>query len=266
MPRDVSVERAARGAGDGGLAGKRDVLVVGVPDGRIAAGPAGGEHDRRLVEDPVHGRSLTARPASRPRAGARARARVPSTSTNSGPSNGSRAREAQSRTRAGSRARRGSAASPESESETRLKIAGAALARAPRARSVSSAAEVELAVGDRVAVRIVARVAERCRRSAPRAPRRCSARAPRPRRGPGPRASPAPRRDRPRSAGGGGSPRARPARPAWVSVDPVVRLVLDQAELGHPLQHRGHRPRRDAEPLGERRGRRPGPRARRASA
>ena len=58
------------------------------------------------------------------------------------------------------------------------------------------------------------------RRSAARAPRRCSARAPRPRRGPGPRACRAPRRGRTRSAGGGGSPRAPPARPAAVSATP----------------------------------------------
>ena len=89
--------------------------------------------------------------------------------------------------------------------------------------------------------------------SAPRAPRRCSARAPRPRRGRGPRASRAPRRGRPRSAGGGGSPRARPARPPR-SARRRGRAVLDQAQLGHPLQHRGHGPGRDAEPLGQRRG------------
>ena len=36
--------------------------------------------------------------------------------------------------------------------------------------------------------------------------------------------------------------------------DPVVGLVLDQAHLGHPLQHRRNGPRRDAEALGQRRG------------
>ena len=51
------------------------------------------------------------------------------------------------------------------------------------------------------------------RRSAARGPPRCSAREPRPRRGRDPTACRAPRRGKPRSAGGGGSPPARPARP-----------------------------------------------------
>ena len=37
-------------------------------------------------------------------------------------------------------------------------------------------------------------------------------------------------------------------------LDAPVGLVADQAELGHPLDHRRHRSRRDAEPLGEGRG------------
>ena len=80
--------------------------------------------------------------------------------------------------------------------------------------------DVELGARDRVAVRVEARVAEL--RGDPRArdPRRCSARAPRPRRGPDPRACRARRRGRTRSAGGGGSPRAPRARPTSVSATP----------------------------------------------
>ena len=197
---------------------------------------------------------------------ARARARSPSTSTNSGPPKGSRAREHElgrpgriPRSAEVAQHPRVAVGDPaERRRVSRLELAQGD--RRPRRRASSSA------LGDRVAVRVAAGVAELRRRSAPRGPRRCSARAPRPRRGPGPRASRGPRRGRTRAAGGGGSPRAPPARRPAVSADAAVGLVLDQAELVHPLEHRGHGPRRDAEPLGERRGRRPGPRSRRASA
>ena len=141
-----------------------------------------------------------------------------------------------------------------SESETRANDAPRARLELGERHAGLVAASVELAVGDRVAVRIVRADRRAPPRSAPPAPRRCSARAPRPRRGPGPRASPAPRPGRTRAAGDGGSPRARRARPVGQE-RAAVGLVVDQAHLVHALQHRGHRAGRDAEALGQRRGR-----------